>query len=167
MKKIGLISDTHIPERAPELDVLIHEVFKDVDVILHAGDITDHDVLIELETIAPVEAVLGNMDHYSNIDLPEYKVLEFEDVRIGLCHGTGNRQNIMDRMLHLFNAHKVDVIVFGHTHKSIITKKNGVYLINPGSASDRVFSENNSVGILKVSDGKVIHTEIIELNFEN
>ncbi len=167
MITIGLISDTHIPERARSLAPLIHDMFKEVDVILHAGDITDEDVIIELQTIAPVEAVCGNMDCCSTLNLPEFKVLEFEDVRIGLCHGAGNRHNIIDRMIHLFKPKKVDVIVFGHTHKSIITEKNGVYLINPGSASDRVFSESNSIGILKVNDGKVIRIEIIELLFDN
>lgn len=165
MITLGLISDTHIPERANSLDNSIHEIFKQVDVILHAGDITSMDVIIELEVIAPVEAVRGNMDRYGEINFPEYKVLEYENVKIGLCHGAGDRHNIMDRMIYLFRPFGVKVIVFGHTHDSVITQRNGIYLINPGTAADRVFSSKNSVGILQLSEGKVLHAEIAEINF--
>ena len=60
--KIGVLSDTHVPHAFPVLPPKVFEVFAGADLILHAGDIVSLDVLTELEAIAPVEAVAGNMD---------------------------------------------------------------------------------------------------------
>ncbi|MGI6097446.1 MAG: metallophosphoesterase family protein [Dethiobacteria bacterium] len=62
--KVGVLSDTHIPTRARALPSRIYEIFADVDMILHAGDIADESVLEELKTLAPIEAVAGNTDSY-------------------------------------------------------------------------------------------------------
>ena len=67
---IGLISDTHIPDRAKVLPQKVIEAFNDVELILHAGDLTSPRVIEELEDIAPVMAVQGNMDRANGIDLP-------------------------------------------------------------------------------------------------
>ena len=84
---IGLISDTHIPDRARILPQNVIDAFSDVDLILHAGDLTSPKVIDELEEIAPVMAVQGNMDRANGINLPKAKVIEAEDLRIGLVHG--------------------------------------------------------------------------------
>ena len=68
---IGLISDTHIPDRARILPQNVIEAFSDVELILHAGDLTSPKVIDELEEIAPVMAVQGNMDRAHGIDLPK------------------------------------------------------------------------------------------------
>ena len=71
---IGLISDTHIPDRARILPTKVIEAFEDVELIIHAGDLTSPKVIEELEEIAPVMAVQGNMDRARGIDLPKAKV---------------------------------------------------------------------------------------------
>ena len=76
--KIGIISDTHIPEAQPQLWPQVFEAFKGVDCILHAGDITDASVLAALSAHAPVHAVLGNNDHTLRNDLPERITLDLD-----------------------------------------------------------------------------------------
>ena len=61
---IGIISDTHIPMRTQSIPKKVFDVFKDVDMILHCGDIEVRSVIEELEEIAPVIAVHGNCDPY-------------------------------------------------------------------------------------------------------
>jgi len=162
MKKIGLISDTHVPERSKTLPLKVHELFKGVDLIIHSGDITHEDVLIELETIAPVEAVLGNMDgYYIKRDLPEKKVIEVEKVKIGIIHGSGSPFGIEERIAQEFQ--NVDVIVYGHTHRAVIKEINGILFINPGTPSDRIFSSRFTLGFLHVENGKIVKAYIKEI----
>ncbi|MGC8844157.1 MAG: YfcE family phosphodiesterase, partial [bacterium] len=88
--KIGVISDTHIPTRADRLPEAVFQHFKGVDLILHAGDIEDIGVLFELEEIAPVKAVIGNMDPYElENNLPSKRIVKAGAVNIGLIHGWG------------------------------------------------------------------------------
>ena len=70
---IGLISDTHIPDRAKEIPQKVFDAFSEVDLILHAGDLTSLKVIEDLEKIAPVMAIQGNMDRVNGIDLPKAK----------------------------------------------------------------------------------------------
>ena len=84
---IGLISDTHIPDRAKQLPQNVFDAFSDVDLILHAGDLTSLEVINQLEQIAPVMAVQGNMDRVNWINLPKAKVVEAEGLKIGIVHG--------------------------------------------------------------------------------
>ena len=72
---IGLISDTHIPDRAKEIPEKVFEAFSEVDLIMHAGDLTSPKVIDDLEQIAPVMAIQGNMDRARGIDLPTAKVI--------------------------------------------------------------------------------------------
>ena len=73
---IGVISDTHIPYRSRNIPSKVFEEFKNVDLILHAGDIEDLSVLDELEKIAPVKAVNGNCDHHP--ELNDFEVMKIE-----------------------------------------------------------------------------------------
>ena len=84
---IGLISDTHIPDRARELPKNVISSFENVDLILHAGDLTSTKVIDELEKIAPTIAIQGNMDRAAGIMLPNAKVIEAEGLKIGIAHG--------------------------------------------------------------------------------
>lgn len=79
---IGLISDTHIPDRAKEIPQKVIDAFKDVDLILHAGDLTSMKVIEELEKIAPTIVIQGNMDRINGIDLPKTKVITAEDLKL-------------------------------------------------------------------------------------
>ena len=130
---IGLISDTHIPDRARILPQKVLDAFSNVDLIIHAGDLTSPKVLDELEEIAPVMAVQGNMDRANGIDLPKAKVIEAEDLKIGVIHGEVYPRADSDQLLYLAKELDADILVSGHSHQPKIEQKDGVLLLNPGS----------------------------------
>ena len=130
---IGLISDTHIPDRARILPQNVIEAFSNVELILHAGDLTSPGVLEELEEIAPVMAVQGNMDRANGIDLPKAKVVEVEGLKIGVIHGEVYPRADSDQLIYLAKELDVDILVSGHSHQPKIEKKDRGLLLNPGS----------------------------------
>lgn len=160
--RIGVISDTHMPRSAERLPEKICEDFKNVDLILHAGDLTEMDVLTMLEKIAPVKAVYGNMDDpVVQKSLPFKEIVEAGKCRIGLIHGFGPAFGLAEKIMNEFKDAKVNAIVFGHTHTPKMEVKNGILLFNPGSPTDKIFARFNSYGILKIND--TIEGEIIKL----
>ena len=130
---IGLISDTHITDRARIIPQNVIDAFSDVDLILHAGDLTSLDVVEELEKIAPVMAVQGNMDRVNGINLPKAKTLEVEGVKIGIVHGEVYPRADTQQLVYLAKQLDVDILVSGHSHQPKIEQTDGVLLINPGS----------------------------------
>ena len=159
IKKIGVISDTHIPIRAKQVPEKVKELFKDVDLILHAGDLVEPSVIEELKQIAPVVAVKGNMDQFQE-ELPEKEIIQINNkFNIGLFHGEGEGDTLNERISSYFE--NVDCIVFGHSHQSINEVRNNILLFNPGSACDTVFTNVNSVGILHINEK--IEGEIIQI----
>ncbi|MGH2771208.1 MAG: metallophosphoesterase family protein, partial [Actinomycetota bacterium] len=87
--RIGVISDTHIPVRAPRLPPEVLEIFQGVDAILHAGDLLEGSVLDELARLARTYAVLGNNDDRLVGALPECRRLDLEGVAVGMIHDSG------------------------------------------------------------------------------
>jgi putative phosphoesterase len=150
MKLIGVLSDTHLRAPDPELAARLAQVFQGVDLILHAGDITNLTVLDMLE--APeVIAVAGNMDEPAVAHtLPDRRVVEVEDKRIGLIHGWGSPFGLAGRVAGAFRA--VDCVVFGHSHRPMNALVGGVLMFNPGSVS-RGLVGSGSVGLLTVGQG--------------
>ncbi|MCM8813706.1 MAG: metallophosphatase family protein [Candidatus Omnitrophica bacterium] len=153
--KIGVISDTHIPVYCDCLPDAIVEHFRDVDMIIHAGDIVEPDVLRALQkTGIPVEAVCGNMDCADiQSKLPVKKTIKAGKYTIGLIHGWGSPQSLTPEVLRKEFKH-VDVIVFGHTHQPMNQEIDGVLYFNPGSATDAIFAERRTIGILDLDGGK-------------
>ncbi len=153
---IGVISDTH-----GLLRPRVFDVFAGVDRILHAGDVgRDEGLLIELAALAPVDAVHGNTDRFPLCQkLPESLTLELEGVTLFLAHICGGPAQFR---LHWPALGKIDVVVFGHTHKPFKQWDNGVLFFNPGAAGPRRFSLPVSVGILRLEAGRV-NGEIITL----
>ena len=150
--KIGIISDTHIPERALDLPKEIYAAFKDVELILHAGDLTSIDVLNSLTKICPVKAVLGNMDHPElRSKLKDKEIINVGKFKIGLTHGQGHPKNLLTFVKGAFNE-KLNVIIFGHSHTALNEKIDGVLYFNPGSPTDTIFSPYRSYGILEIND---------------
>ena len=154
---IGVVSDTHIPDRADRIPEKILDDFKNVNLILHAGDLVELGVLETLRKICPnVKAVQGNMDPPSvRKILPEKEVVEINGKRIGLIHGSGHPNKLIDFTGEVFKNEKVDVIVFGHSHTPINERRAGVLYFNPGSPTDKIFSPYNSYGILEIIDSKI------------
>lgn len=147
------------PETLEELIRSLEEVFADVEMVVHAGDITSQTVLDELRKFGPVEAVQGNMDRSKLSSLPEEKVLEIEGRKIGVVHGWGAPAGIQQRIRSRFQD--VDAIIYGHTHEPFNEIIDGVLFFNPGSPTDNFFAPYKSVGILEVE--QEISGQIIKL----
>jgi hypothetical protein len=172
---IGVISDTHIPDRARQLHAEALTVFREagVQAILHAGDVSTPATLEQLWDIAPVHAVRGNRDWVALRHLPFTRRLEFGGVKVGLTHGHGPLWDyVRDRADYMLRGYRlemfaprllaafpeVDVIVFGHTHRCLNQHLEGKLLFNPGSPH---FPDPKtaapSVGLLYISDtGSVV-----------
>jgi putative phosphoesterase len=145
-RRIGLISDTHDLLRPQVFDV-----FQGVDLILHAGDVGDDDILDELEAIAPVYAVRGNTDPPDNPRLPESREVLISGLRVHVSHG----HEVGAKPITLIAAYPdADVIVYGHTHRELITESDGVLVVNPGAAGARRFDLKPCVAIMTIAKGK-------------
>ena len=142
---IGLISDTHGLLRAE-----VFRAFEGVDLILHAGDVGDDDVLDELGLIAPVEAVYGNTDDPGRPRLAAEIVREIGGLRIHVSHGHEVGSPTPDRLLQRYAD---DVLVYGHTHRQLVTRAGGRLVVNPGAAGPRRFDLVPSVARLTIRGG--------------
>ncbi len=157
--KIGVISDTHIMGSGRQLPNIVHEAFKGVDLILHAGDILIEEVIMELSMIAPVQVVAGNNDGFDLLSkYGRRKIITAGGKRIGLTHGDGRGRSYMSAYLE-FMEDKVDCIVYGHSHKPHNEVIDGILYFNPGSPTYRRFQPSYSLGLLHINGG--IEGEII------
>lgn len=151
--RVGLISDTHALLR-PQ----VFTAFEGVDLILHAGDVGPDAILDELGVIAPVYAVRGNTDPPGNPRLPESVELEINGLRVHVSHGHEVGAT-PDRPLAAYDA---DLIVYGHTHRELVTRAIGRLVVNPGAAGPRRFDLQPCVGILTFSGGEA-DVELVRL----
>ena len=158
---IGLISDTHIPDRARVLPQNVLDAFNDVDLILHAGDLTSPKAIEELEEIAPVMAVQGNMDRAKGIDLPKARVIEVDDLRIGLVHGEVYPRADSQQLLYIARELNADILVSGHSHQPKIEQTEGILLLNPGSPIVPRLADR-TVMLLEVNN-KEVDVEIVKI----
>lgn len=152
---IGLISDTHGLVR-PQ----VHEALAGVELILHAGDVGDDEILDELETIAPVMAVYGNTDVPGRPRLAESRDLVRGGVRIHVSHGHEVGSPTPERLVARYDA---DVIVYGHTHRQLVARVGSQLVVNPGAAGARRFKLQPSVGLLRIENGHA-EVEIVALS---
>lgn len=161
--KIGVISDTHIPDKANQMPEVILRNFKGIDMIIHAGDLVELSVLDKLKEICPnVKAVRGNMDFQEAAkSLPEKQVFKVGKYTFGLMHGCGAASNLISLLTQSFNNDKPDVIIFGHSHIPFNAKIGDILFFNPGSPTDKVFAPYNSYGIIEVND--TIEARIIKI----
>ena len=154
MTRIGVIADTHIPDRAEDLPKKVIDDFSRVDMIVHAGDLVDLSVLDKLKSLCGnVIAVWGNMDPEAvRKKLPENEIITVGKYRLGLTHGSGHPSRLLEVVSSKFQDQKVDAVIFGHSHIPLNEEKKGVLYFNPGSATDEIFSPYRSYGILEVDD---------------
>jgi len=152
--KIGVIADTHIPDRADEIPAQVLEALKSVDMIVHAGDLVDLGVLERLRNICHnVRAVWGNMDPYEvRKQLPEKEVFIAGGHRIGLIHGYGAPLKLIELVSGIFKNDGAEIIIFGHAHCPVNEQRGGVLYFNPGSPTDKVYCPYNSYGIIEIND---------------
>jgi putative phosphoesterase len=155
--KIGVLSDTHLTRVTPALERIVEEQVREVDLLIHAGDIVSLPVYRFLQQ-RPIEAVQGNMDELAlRRELPEKKNLTLENFKIGLMHGWGSPIGLEERLKREFPG--VDVIIYGHSHLPAHHWSGGIFFFNPGSVSG--YRGKPSIGILHLAAD--IRGEIIEL----
>lgn len=163
--KIGVISDTHIPNRATSIPTTVLEGFAGVELIIHVGDWQDMSVYQELTRIAPVEGVAGNVDGEEiQQKFGVKKVLSINGFKIGVVHGDGKGKTTLKRVTEAFNNQVVDVILFGHSHIPYHQIHNGIIYFNPGSPTDKRIQKKYSYGILSLE--KEIQAELIYFDKE-
>ena len=151
--KIGVVSDTHGLLRPEVLPAL-----KGVEQILHLGDVGRPSILRELEKIAPVTAIRGNVDREGECaKLPETDVVLIEGHYLYMLHDL--------KTLHLDPAAaKFAAVLFGHTHVPNYYTKKGVLYFNPGSCGPRRFELPVTVGLLTVGKDGELAAEIVPLS---
>jgi uncharacterized protein len=181
MINLGVLSDTHIPDRAWQVNPALVERFRKerVEAILHAGDVSVPRVLTELNTIAQVHAVRGNRDWLRLGRLQHHQIIQIGGISIALTHGHfGLRTYITDKVRYLregLNPERyiqriiakfpeADVIIFGHIHVPINRTIGGRLVLNPGSACcphDPNLAP--SAALLRIQEGGQVCGEIFQL----
>ena len=148
--EIGVISDTH-----GTLPPLVSEIFKETDLIIHAGDIDKEDVLKELRKISPVTAVKGDMDFGEWAqNLKAAETIEVGEISIYILH---NLEKLDLAPEGIFNA-----VIYGHTHLPSAEIQNNVLFLNPGSAAYPPKNTKASVALLYIN-GSDLGVKFIEI----
>jgi hypothetical protein len=157
--KIGVLSDTHLKTMSSELGEILIKHLSGADIILHAGDVVETEVL-DIFKSQELCLVAGNMDSTAiKQNNPWKRVIPLGRFKIGLIHGWGSPAFIEQRIQREFE--EVDCIVFGHTHNPCNRKIGKTLFFNPGSPTDKRFAKANSIGILTIENG--LSGEIIYL----
>ena len=150
---VGLIADTHGLLRPEVVDA-----FAGVEHILHAGDVGSLDVLDGLRAIAPVTAVRGNVD--AGLDLPEIAPVELAGVRVLVVHGDRLGSPTPGKVAERYPG--ADLLVYGHSHRPVLTHVGDTVVVNPGSAGRRRFRDPVSVARGELRDGEA-HVVLVPL----
>ncbi len=166
--RIGLISDTHLPQLLRSMDDLGPETgaaLTGVDLILHGGDITVPAVLDWCEQFAPVLAVRGNNDIFDDPRLKELHFLDVEGFRVGIAHELRPESRpIAEILAASLSNERVDVLIGGDTHVERLEYRDDVLLINPGSPSlpHHLSTRLGGMGFLTITPHR-LEAEIIAL----
>ena len=152
---IGLISDTHGLLRPS-----VHSALAGVDLILHAGDVVGDEILLELAIIAPVKAVYGNTDAPDDPNLTKEIIMDVGGLSIHVSHGHEVGGPTPERLL----AHyRQDIVVYGHTHRQLVTRVGNQLVVNPGAAGQQRFKLLPSLARLTIENGYA-DVEIVALD---
>ena len=151
--RIGVISDTHVPARAKRIPEAVLKAFEDVQLILHAGDLSTLSVIEQLEAYAPVEAVQGNVETPEVVaTVPLKRELVVADCTIGMLHILGDGSRYEHNARREFPGARV--VVFGHSHVPYLHDTGDLLLLNPGSATDRRRQPHCTFAILTITDSQ-------------
>jgi putative phosphoesterase len=162
MPMLYVISDTHVPERISKFPQKFLDKIRPQDVIFHAGDFVSWDAFKQLESLATLHAVRGNMDHSRvKSSLEKKKLVSLQGKKIGIYHGSGSPMGLGEKVYREFGE-KPDVIIFGHSHIPYNQKKENTLLFNPGSLSGNTAGPSATYGVLTV-EGNDVWGEIFEL----
>ena len=147
--KIGVISDTH-----GFLDPKVEKIFAGVKHILHAGDVCDPVIPLELQFIAPVTIVAGNTDLGSSFC--DTETVTLDGIKF-LVHHIVSPFDPSDRLAAALRRERPQAVIFGHTHKAYAETIDGVLYFNPGYSGKPKLGPERSVGILHLNQGKIRH----------
>ncbi len=161
--RIGLLSDTHIPDVASVLPSEVTRAFRGVDLILHAGDIYDPSVLDDLGQIAPVLAARGDDDYLDPRKdrlVQEKHVLELEGHTVWLVHERAYYLQSSWLQSRVPTGQETydfpDIVVFGHEHRTVERRLDSILFVSPGSPTFLGYRRGpGTVGILNVDPGRV------------
>ena len=163
--RVLVISDTHIPVTESQLPLVIEAEAKKSDCCLHCGDLMTYSVFEALSEWTKVYAVCGNMDEECVQEkLPCRQIIKLEDITVGLTHGSGHPDNIITCINNTFRKEfkKIDLFVFGHSHRALDQEIDSKIYFNPGSVLDKVFADYRSYGILEI-EGKCLKRRIVKI----
>jgi len=152
---IAVISDTHLPRGARRLPEACVERIVAADLLLHAGDFSTLDVLLELEAIGPpLLGVHGNVDSAELRGLlPAERVVVAEGARIAMVHDAGPRAGRLERLRARFGE-RADLVVFGHSHMPLHERaEDGFQILNAGSPTERRRAPTHTMGLIRVNSG--------------
>ena len=152
---VGLISDTHGLLRPG-----VHEALTGVELILHSGDVGGSGILDELRLIAPVKAVFGNTDPPDDPALTEEIVVAIDGIRVHVSHGHEVGSPTPAKLAVRYDA---DVVVFGHTHRPLVSRLGNQLFVNPGAAGPKRFDLTPSVGRLTITRGQA-EVKIVDIS---
>jgi uncharacterized protein len=159
---VAAISDTHLPRGARRLPEACLAALRGADLVLHGGDFSSMSVLAELQSLGPpVEGVYGNADEPALREaLPKERVVAAGKARIGMVHIPGPAAGRSDRLLRRFPG--CDAVLFGHTHLPVVDRERDVWILNPGSPTERRRGPFHSFLLLRVR-GRLITPELVRL----
>jgi putative phosphoesterase len=154
--EIAIISDTHVPSRVDGLPAWVREQVRTADHVLHAGDFDSKGAFADVRELAPeLTAVAGNMD--PNLGLPAVATVARGGVEFVVTHGTGSTRNYEQRVARIVAEHASEgptVGVAGHTHEALDTTRDGVRLLNPGTATAAPPGDRATMLAVAVDDGE-------------
>jgi putative phosphoesterase len=160
---VAVIADTHMPRGGRRLPDACFERLRAADLILHAGDVTAEGVFEELAALGPpLHAVQGNMDDAALCErLPSTLVVEAGGLQIGMTHDPGPRAGRGERLASGFPG--CAAVVYGHTHEPEVSRAGEIWILNPGSPTERRRAPSHTMLALDARDGE-IRPELIRLS---
>jgi uncharacterized protein len=160
---LAIVSDTHLPRGGRVLPAGCVERLRTADVILHAGDLIELSVLVELEALGPpVHAVRGNVDSAElQARLPVTRVVEADGARIAMVHDGGPADGRLERLRRRFPD--VHAVVFGHSHMPLHEERGGFAIFNPGSPTERRRAPRHTMGVATIEAGRPVF-ELVALD---
>ena len=156
--RIAVVGDTHLPRFGRSLPPALASGLRTagVELILHVGDFTGAEVPALFEAIAPLEAVAGNNDPPELVArFRQRKIVRVRGARLGLVHGDGRSGTTVDRSTAAFAGDAVDAICFGHSHQPLCERRDSIWLLNPGSPTDKRRQPRYSYAIVDIARGRI------------
>lgn len=152
---VAAVGDTHLPRGRRRLPDECVRRLREADLILHTGDHSSVSSLAELRALGPpVHAVHGNADEPALRELlPVELVVEVEGARIGITHAPGPRAGREARLISRFP--RCDAVLYGHTHVPEVVQHAGVWILNPGSPTERRSSPSWTMLELRILAGEL------------